>query len=122
MHPLLRYGTARVQHEFFRQRLPGLRDFYDAVPEKPDMDRFTRIAQNKAIVAEKNRIFKMREYVGRRVILLKDLKTNGGTEFKAGEVLVVYGHWRGMLNMDDPDNPKRSIRKVHRRNVEVLDG
>lgn len=84
------------------------------------MDRFERITR-KVIVPSDEKPRKMDDYVGRRVCLLRDVQTNGGTKFRVGEVLVVYGHWRGMLHCESPRNPKKSIRRLNRSYVEVLE-
>jgi len=60
------------------------------------------------------------KYVGKHVRLLCDLKTAGGVEFKAGEVLYCSNIWNGRLNLSDPHNAQRGIRHVSRTNVVVI--
>lgn len=83
------------------------------------MTRFARIIAGKD-ATQKEPKHKMADYVGRRVSLRIDLVTKGGAKFEAGEVLVCYGHWRGKVHLEDPNNRKRSIRRVPREDVELL--
>jgi hypothetical protein len=66
-----------------------------------------------------------REWSGRRVELLCGLRTKGGIEFKAGEVLVSGSAYRGMLNLHDPATMKgnlitRAINRVSKHDVRLL--
>lgn len=82
--------------------------------------RFERL-NSREIVEKKASEPKMKDYEDKLVQLLFDVETKGGTKFKAGDVLKVYGHWRGCLHATDPNDPKRSIRRLNRHQVELLE-
>jgi hypothetical protein len=69
---------------------------------------------------------KQHEWRGREVTLLRDMRTKGGTEFKAGEVLVSSSAYRGKLNLHDPKTPRnaqgglRSIGRVRIDDVRLM--
>ena len=44
---------------------------------------------------------KMNDWLGRYVELDRDIRTCGGALFSAGTVLLVYGHHRGRLQLED---------------------
>jgi hypothetical protein len=62
-------------------------------------------------------IEKMDDYLERRVKLVKELQTRGGTVFKQGEVMKVDSHHRGRLRLS---NARGAISKVDRRDVELI--
>lgn len=66
-----------------------------------------------------------REWRGRRVELVRDLRTKSGLEFKAGEVLACSSAYRGRLNLHDPATMKgnlitRAISRVNKMDVRLL--
>lgn len=67
---------------------------------------------------------KMNDYVGRHVKLRHRIETRGGDVFEAGEVLEVYGHWRGKLQLDrvaqTEEGLTSAIRHVAKREVDLL--
>lgn len=41
-----------------------------------------------------------KDYIGRDVVLLTDLRTQGGALFRKGTRMRVYGAWRGRFHLD----------------------
>ncbi len=50
-----------------------------------------------------------KDFIGRDVILLRDVTTNGGQRFAKGTRMRVYGAWRGHFHLDSV-TPKGRIR------------
>ena len=70
---------------------------------------------------------KQREWVSRKVELLRDIETKGGEKFRAGEILTVGSVHRGRLTLGDingarlPSGGMRGVSKVPFADVKLLD-
>ena len=62
----------------------------------------------------------MRDWEGRTVRLLRDLETNGGAHFPKGSLMIVAGHWRGMLDLHH-EQGALALRHVRRCYVELVE-
>ena len=62
---------------------------------------------------------KLRDYIGRRVVLQRQVRTHGGCRFEAGEIMTVVGHWRGHLNLEGLGHPPRRLTGVRPQHVVV---
>lgn len=71
-------------------------------------------------------VVRMDDWIGRRVRLWTTIKARGGAEFKAGEVMIVEGHWRGRLHLkreadlSKPGWQQGYIRQVPESDVELI--
>ena len=63
---------------------------------------------------------KLRDYIGRRVVLQRQIGTRVGYRFEAGAVLVVESHWRGCLSLATLDDPPRRVTGVRPQHVVVV--
>lgn len=61
---------------------------------------------------------RLRDLEGRRVRLVRDIETRGGTHLPEGTITVVDGAWRGRLMLTTVEKPLRSIRHVPLWDVE----
>lgn len=66
--------------------------------------------------------FKMKDLVGKKVVLTAPSTTKGGTTFAPGEILEVSGSWRNRFHLFDPERPNRIIRHVSRNHVTPVEG
>ena len=63
-----------------------------------------------------------RDLVDRKVRLVRDIETRAGVKYAKGQVMTVYGTWRGMFHLEDATTtPRGSIRKVHRTDFEPVE-
>ena len=60
---------------------------------------------------------RMRDFLGKRVKLTRDLTTVGGEQFVAGETGVVQSHHRGTLTVSFPR--KRMIRQLRLCDISI---
>lgn len=69
-----------------------------------------------------------RDLVGRRVRLLHDVTTRGGTTYEAARIMIVTNTWRGMFDLEVTPREElmaargqwRGVMKVCRRDFEVV--
>lgn len=73
------------------------------------------------------KIARCKDYVGRLVRLLREVRTNGGHVFPAGHVMECRGTWRGRFNLDDLKqtvgpgwSTRKGVSRVSRNSFEVL--
>lgn len=65
---------------------------------------------------------KARDHARRRVRLTRDLVTNGGSKFFKGEVMIIYGTWRGRFHMESELRPPKEIRQVSKSAFKLILG
>jgi len=64
----------------------------------------------------------MRDYLGRLVILVRDVTRRDGRTVRRGRGLIVTGHWRGRLILADPATGEVVLRHIARRDVCLVTG
>lgn len=65
---------------------------------------------------------RQKDLVGKEVRLVHRIETRGGTKFRKGTRMRVYGAWRGKFHLQSVSRPKRSIRHVDRYSFEIDGG
>lgn len=59
-----------------------------------------------------------KDLLGKRVVLLRDITTNGGTVFIRGIVMVVTGTWRGRYSLEAVGT-RASVRGIRPSNFKI---
>lgn len=62
-------------------------------------------------------ILKMNDYIGKRVKLVREIRTQAGNIYCEGQAFYVAGHHRGRLNLKLGN--KIAIRQIPRRDVKL---
>lgn len=85
--------------------------------------RKMRWKEGRDVASNTKKRLRVKDHVGRRVALLRDIKTRNGNVFKAGEIMKCVG--AGVRNLVlaviDDDDPRGHIGALRREDVRVLD-